>query len=216
MARRRKPSLVTQFLEDISREALEKHGDIVRRFVGRRTGIYALYRAGKLRYTGLASNLRSRLKAHLRKESWDSFSVYLTIGDRHLRELESLVLRMTKPPDNKQLGRLKGAEDIWRKFDREIAEKQRRERDRILGVEILEEESRFRFSKSYRLRARYKGKVYKARLRRDGKVRWKRNLYNSPSAAGFAIRKRPTNGWWFWLYERSPSDWVRIADLRNE
>ena len=72
MARRRKPSLVTQFLEDISREALETHGDIVRKFVRGRTGIYALYRRGKLYYNGLASNLRSRLKAHLKDHHKDS------------------------------------------------------------------------------------------------------------------------------------------------
>ena len=89
--------LVSQHLENISREALEKYQSIIRRHVRRRQGVYALYRRGKLYYVGLASNLRSRLAHHLRdrhQSSWDRFSVYLTIGDSHLKELESLVLRV--------------------------------------------------------------------------------------------------------------------------
>jgi len=74
----KKVALVSQHLESISREALEKYQDIVRRYVRRRQGVYALYRRNKLYYIGLASNLRSRLAHHLRdhhKESWDRFSV---------------------------------------------------------------------------------------------------------------------------------------------
>lgn len=91
----KKGPLVCQHLENISREALEKYQDIVRRYVRNRQGVYALYRRNKLYYIGLASNLRSRLAHHLRDhhhESWDRFSVYLTIGDSHLKELESLIL----------------------------------------------------------------------------------------------------------------------------
>jgi len=218
MARRRKPRLVTQYLEEISREALDLHGDIVKDFVGRRTGIYALYRRGKLYYAGLATNLVSRLKSHFKnrhRDSWDSFSVYLTIGDKHMRELESLVLRIVQPPGNSQLGRFSGAEDLWRKFDRGIAAKQKAERDRILMFEKEPEESSFSLEKPLRLRARYKGTIIRARLRRDTKVRLRGKLYDSPSGAAFAVLKRPVNGWWFWQYERGPGDWVRIAELRS-
>jgi hypothetical protein len=80
---KRKP-LVSQHLENISREALEKYQNLIRRYVRRRQGVYALYRRKKLYYVGLASNLRSRLLHHLRDrhgDSWDRFSVYFTIGD---------------------------------------------------------------------------------------------------------------------------------------
>ena len=90
--------LVCQHLENVSRDVLEQHQDIVRQYVRQRQGVYALYRRNKLYYVGLASNLRGRLAHHLRDrhhDSWDRFSVYLTIGDRHLRELESLILRIT-------------------------------------------------------------------------------------------------------------------------
>ncbi|MBI4660599.1 MAG: GIY-YIG nuclease family protein [Verrucomicrobia bacterium] len=70
--------LVCQHLENISREALEKHQDIIRNFVRRRQGVYALYRRGRLYYVGLASNLRSRLSHHLKDRhghSWNRFCV---------------------------------------------------------------------------------------------------------------------------------------------
>lgn len=85
--------LVSQYLENISRDALREYQPIIREFVRRRHGIYALYNRNKLYYVGLASNLRSRLKAHLRnrhEDSWDRFSIYLTLDNRHVRELESL------------------------------------------------------------------------------------------------------------------------------
>jgi len=58
---RRKP-LVTQHLENVSREALEKYQDIIKEYIRKRQGIYALYRRGKLYYVGLASNLASGLR----------------------------------------------------------------------------------------------------------------------------------------------------------
>lgn len=58
--------LVTQHLERISREALEEYQDIVKKFVRGRQGVYALYRGEKLYYVGLASNLRNRLRHHLK------------------------------------------------------------------------------------------------------------------------------------------------------
>src|SRR5438094_371188 len=102
------PQLVCQHLENIGRTALERYQKIIRRYVHGRHGVYALYKRDKLYYVGLAGNLSWRLKHHLKDrhgESWDKFSVYLTIGDSHLRELESLVLRITMPKGNKQKGK---------------------------------------------------------------------------------------------------------------
>ena len=107
--------LVCQHLENISREALGKYQDIIRQYVRRRHGVYALYRRGKLHYVGLASNLRSRLGHHLRdrhQDSWDRFSVYLTIGvmslceggkDDYSLEIENLqVKEMDELENNKE------------------------------------------------------------------------------------------------------------------
>lgn len=218
MPRRPKPKLVTQYLENVSHDALAEHGDVLAKFIKERTGVYALYRKGKLYYAGLASSLRSRLNHHLKdkhRDKWDSFSVYLTIGDTHLRELESLILRVVQPPGNKQLGKFSGAEDIWRQFDKAIAEKQRRERERLFGIETEEEEVEHLISRAIRIRARRKGRLLKATLRRDFSVRWNRKLYKTPSAAATAVCKRNQNGWAFWSYERSPGDWVLIDELRR-
>jgi hypothetical protein len=79
--------LVTQYLETISGTALDKYQKVIRDYVKRRHGIYALYRRDRLYYVGLATNLRNRLNHHLKdkhKGRWDRFSVYLTIGDTHL------------------------------------------------------------------------------------------------------------------------------------
>jgi len=77
--------LVCQHLENISRDSLERHQDIIRNYVRRRQGVYALYRGDRLYYVGLAGNLRMRLATHMYNrhgQSWDRLSVYLTIGDR--------------------------------------------------------------------------------------------------------------------------------------
>lgn len=67
-----------------------------------------------------------------------------------------------------------------------------------------------------RLRVRYKGKVYKAILRIDGKIRYDGVIYKTPSAAGAAVRSgRATNGWQFWHYERAPGDWVPLLKMRG-
>lgn len=225
--------LVCQHLENISRGALERHQDIIRAYVRNRQGVYALYRRDKLYYVGLASNLRMRLAHHLRDrhyDSWDRFSVYLTIGDSHLRELESLILRIVKPKGNKQSGKLGGSEDLKKRFRRNIKEQQRRELDILLGtpVKILKAAKSKEISKGKRavlakyaggrtikLSRVYKGVMYKAHVRPDGKVRMKGVTYMSPSMAGQAICKHAVNGWEFWRYERAPGDWVKLEKLRR-
>jgi len=218
MRRSKKPKLVTQYLENISSEGFEKHADIIRKFVRGRIGIYALYRRGKIYYAGLASDLRGRLHWHLRDRhahKWDTFSVYLTIGDQHLRELESLILRVVQPPGNSQLGKFSGAQNLNRSCGREIARKQRVERNRILGRESVSEEIEQGLGKSRRIRGKFKNSFVKARLRADKRVRFKGKLYGSPSAAASALKKRAVNGWLFWQYERGPGDWVPIDELRR-
>ena len=228
----KKMSLVSQHLENISREALEKYQDIVRRYVRRRQGVYALYRRNKLYYIGLASNLRSRLAQHLRDHhrlSWDRFSVYLTIGDSHLKELESLILHIVKPPANKQKGKFISSEDIRRRFARDVRSHQRDELISLLGKKIVEEEEeKGRFPEGGRpvlgkyisgpmkLRTYFKGKTLKARVRRDGSINFGGEIYSSPSLAGAAACKRRTcNGWTFWQYERAPGDWIPLNELRK-
>jgi hypothetical protein len=88
-----------------------------------------LYRKNRLYYVGLASNIRSRLNSQLR----DRFRIYLTVGDEHLRELESLVMRISSPKGNRQKGKFSRSEDLKRRFRRQVALYQRVELNRLFG-----------------------------------------------------------------------------------
>jgi predicted GIY-YIG superfamily endonuclease len=227
----KKSPLVSQHLENISREALENYQNIVRRYVRNRQGVYALYRRNKLYYIGLASNLRSRLSHHLRdqhQDSWDRFSVYLTIGDSHLKELESLILRVVKPKGNKQKGKFLKSEDIRRRFSKDIRSKQHDELLSLLGKEKVTKVEKRRLDTGrqavlanyiegpIKLQAPYKGKIIKAHVTRNGSIRFEGKVYLSPSLAGAAAcKRRSCNGWTFWQYERAPGDWVPLNELRK-
>ena len=66
-----------------------------------------------------------------------------------------------------------------------------------------------------KLKARFKGKTFKATVRKNGRVYFNGKLYNSPSAAGKVVMKHACNGWRFWTYERAPGDWVPLRKLRK-
>jgi Restriction Enzyme Adenine Methylase Associated len=224
--------LVCQHLENISRDVLKNHQDIIRNYVRGRHGVYALYKGDRLYYVGLASNLKMRLGSHGRNQhgqQWDRFSVYLTIGDRTLRELEALLLRIVKPKGNSQKGKFAKSEDLKRRFGRDMREYYRGEVSSLLGRPIKASKAKIKpipkgkigntvkvlRGRALRLRRVYKGKLYKARLRADGKVTLNRVVYPSPSAAGKAVCGHALNGWQFWNCERAPGDWVKLAKLRR-
>ncbi|NJD21133.1 MAG: GIY-YIG nuclease family protein, partial [Melioribacter sp.] len=84
--------LVLQHLENISGKVLQEYVAVIKDFIKGKAGVYALYGKEKLYYVGLASNLMNRLKIHLNDRHrglWDRFSVYLTVHDEHMKELES-------------------------------------------------------------------------------------------------------------------------------
>lgn len=227
------PQLVCQHLENISREALEEYQKIIRDYVRKHQGVYALYQREKLYYVGLAGDLNQRLKHHLKDrhgESWDRFSVYLTIGDSHLRELESLLLRVVqpKPPGNKIRGKFSRSENLSRRFMADVKRLQRNELNDLVGKPAGDEVVWTRaagkgrrpvlakyFSRPAELRGALKGKVFKARIRSDGFIRFQGKLYRSPSQAGTVAGRHSCNGWLFWKYERAPGDWVRLNEIRK-
>jgi hypothetical protein len=229
---KRKP-LVCQHLENVSRELLEQNQEIVREYVRHRQGIYALYRRGKIYYVGLAGNLRSRLGHHLKDrhhDSWDRFSVYLTIGDSHLHELESLILRIVKPPGNKQKGKFAKSEDLRRRFKRDWYAEMRLKLSDLLGKQprlalrkqkVAKTDGRKPMLSQYpncptTLRARYKGKTLFAYVRKTGLIFFAKRHFTSPSVAGSqAVKGRACNGWKFWEYQRAPGDWVALDNLRK-
>ena len=225
----KRAQLVCQHLENVSGDVLEEYQDIIREYVSRRQGVYALYHEDELYYVGLASNLSSRLKAHLSDKhggQWDRFSVYLTIGDKHLRELETLILRVVKPrpKGNNKVGNFARSEDLRARLAKDIRQRNREKLDHIVG----RSEETFRIvlpgrmppllpyvKKVFKLRGRSKGKTFQATVRDDGSIRLQGKVYQSPTAAAVAVSKYSVDGWWFWKYERAPGDWVRLDELRR-
>jgi predicted GIY-YIG superfamily endonuclease len=238
-------NIVCQYVENISRKALENYQDIIKKYVRGRHGVYALYRKNKLYYVGLASNLRNRLRHHLRDrhaKAWDSFSVYLTVGDQHLHELETLLLRIIDRKGNKQRGRFGKAEDLRRQLRRDFRKKLSLELEEIFGKGFYSEEiypmqeinkkkgrtptlAPF-VDKRFHIRFKYKGNLYIAHVRRNGSISFAKDsaeagrlqgkIYNSPSLAASAITRRTMDGWTTWKYERAPGDWVLLEELRRK
>ncbi len=224
--------LVCQHLEKISRKALEVHQDIVRDYVRKRHGVYALYRKDRLYYVGLARNLRNRLHAHLRDrhgKSWDRFSVYLTIGDSHIREMESLILRIGRPIGNRVTGKFSKAENLIGRFKADIQRKQKLQLGELLGLtkkvrlvqKALSQNGKVPvlapyITKTLKIRAKFKGNTVRAHVLRGGTIIFKGKRFNSPSmAAAAACNRRSCNGWTFWKYERGPHEWVILRELRK-
>ena len=234
---KKKTALVSQYLEDISGDAIEDYQAFFREVARRRNGVYALYKGKRLYYVGLATNLSGRLKAHLRNRHgghWDRFSIYLTVGDSHIRELEALVLRIVQPKGNRQIGKFPRAENLRQTFTGHVRQEGQRRLDRLLGRKpksakkvpsktvslakgapiLARYSNRPKF-----LRAWYKGKTYRARVRPDGSILFAKETFRSPSGAARAVIKpkpgRAVGGWRFWYYERAPGDWVRLSEIRR-
>ena len=224
--------LVCQHIENISRDALEKYQDVIRSYIRHREDVYALYRRTRLYYVGLAKDLCWRLKAHLNDrhgESWDRFSIYFTIGDQHLKELESLILRIVKLKGNKVKGKFASSQDLRRQFAPDIRSEYKRELASLMGRIWIDPKSTGHggdssvrtpmlavyFASPTLLRAKRKGRAFKAHVRSDGHIRFDGKLYRSPSAAAAAAVGHACNGWYFWKFERAPGAWIRLREVRK-
>jgi len=228
--------LVHQHLENISAKLLEDYQPIIREYIRGQHGIYALYKNNRLYYVGLASNMRSRLSAHLRDRHmglWNTFSIYLLHDNDRMRELESLVLRIVKPKGNRQIGKLVGSQNLKAALKRDIKDYYTQQLQKILGQHKPRQPRRTRrkqrqsraneapgalapyFRRSKSLRAERDGYIYRARVQKNGWVQYGKYLYKTPSGAAKAALGRGFNGWTFWHYQRSPGNWVPLKRLRK-
>ena len=68
-----------------------------------------------------------------------------------------------------------------------------------------------------RLRGTYKARDWLAWVLPSGRIKLKHtgDIYDSPSGAAGAIKRRATNGWTFWHYLNDAHDWVPLAALRK-
>jgi hypothetical protein len=233
--RKRKPQssdqLLVGFLEGISGKVFERYPQVVKAVIHRRAGVYSLYKGADLYYVGLASNLMSRLKTHLRdrhKGLWDRFSVYLVHDSEHIRQLESLLLRIAKPTGNRVAGRMTRSSNLYRQLHLAIKRVDDNDRASLLGVNALRQRRKRvtrlgkgtlmlagLIEKRIVLRGERGGKSYKATLRTDGYTWYGGKRYESPSGAGKAALGHSVNGWTFWRYRKGRKVWVPLKGLRD-
>lgn len=72
--------LVLDRLENVSKDVFKKYYPLITELVGNSPGIYALYDGADLYYVGKSTELRKRVRHHLRDRhlaSWTHFSLYL-------------------------------------------------------------------------------------------------------------------------------------------
>ena len=227
-------SLIRGHLEKVSSRIFDQHRALITEMIRGRYGVYALYRRDKLYYVGLATDLRKRINQHVRdrhKGKWTHFSLYVLRQSEHLREVESLILRIADPSGNYMKGRLKGSKDLRPQLKTKLRSELRKSEDEILGVktEAGSEPARGRRAagkEGLALRglvrngqgiyARYKGVEYRAVVYSTGVIRLKGKRYSSPSGAAKAIVERRTvNGWRFWKYKDGSGELRALGDLRK-
>lgn len=93
------------------------------------SGIYLLYRRKRLYYIGLAKNLYWRLLGHAKnrhKGKWDSFAIFRVGRVRYLKDIESILLRVARPPGNSVSGHFHRDADLTKVLKKIQAEQMRR------------------------------------------------------------------------------------------
>ena len=90
------------------------------------SGIYALYKDDKVYYVGQASSSFWRLWSHFKRDShvgkWNKFSVFRFKRIRYLDDLELLLLHISKPKGNKNIGRIPKDSELTNILRKEIHE----------------------------------------------------------------------------------------------
>ena len=227
--------LFSEYLEFVDRRVFDaEYAEFWKRCVGGRHGIYVLFRRRRIYYVGIAADLWSRLRQHLKDRHggrWDRISVYLTTNPARLRELESLLHHVLRPifAGNKQVGRLSGTIDLLRPFMQAVKQEQDRKRKGLVGIPLLVRDKRRPAPKTAKipavahysrgldchLRGTRNQVTQHAELQRDGQIQFKGKLYWTPSAAAVAAIGGACNGWAYWTFERTPGNWVPLDELRR-
>ena len=233
-------TLISGYLERIASKVFDDYHEEITRLVGNQRGVYALYKKNSLYYVGLATNLRARVKQHLKDrhaKKWDGFSLYLIHSAEHLKELETLLIRISEPRGNRTRGGFKKTENLIRVL-KKLMEARNREHVREILIGRKKVTTKKRFSKrkpnvkrpgmrglpplrgllpaGTALRVNYKGQEYTAEVDAEGMIHIDTKVYNSPASAGTHVTKRPTNGWTFWKYKNIEERWVKIDELRKK
>jgi len=135
-SKRKSKSIVTGYLEKISSKVFDEYRKQITELIKGNYGVYALYRRNKLYYIGLAADLKGRIRTHLKdrhKGKWDHFSLYIIRKEDHIREVESLLARIAKPPGNKQTGKLGRSKNLLPFLKRMVTSKVKHDIELLFG-----------------------------------------------------------------------------------
>jgi len=226
--------IITGFLEKIGAKVFVDYRNVITELIKGHQGIYALYKNDRLYYVGLASNLRNRINQHLNDKhqgKWTHFSLYIIRKADHIKELESLVLRISDPKGNRIRGKLLSSKNLRRLLKSRLKQEWEKEILDIIGdrgkVKVVRKTNikgsakkdkplKGLFPGGKRLYVTYKGKDYKAWIYGGGTIRFNGKLYDSPTAAGLAITKKGAlNGWRFWKYKDKSGNLLYLQKLRK-
>jgi predicted GIY-YIG superfamily endonuclease len=104
--------LVKGYIPPISKDFIGF--SIFRRELGKmlkyNSGAYVLYNNDKLYYVGITQDLFKRLDTHTKdkhKGKWNKFSVFIIRKNRYLKDIESMIHRISEPKANIAKGKFK-------------------------------------------------------------------------------------------------------------
>jgi len=237
--RRGTRSIIQGHLEKVGSGVFERYKDAITSLIAGNQGVYALYRRRKLYYIGLASDLRGRIKHHLKDKhrgKWDQFSLYIIRKEDHIREVEALLVRIAEPGGNSQKGKLIRSRNLQPELKREVKRRQEEEREKLFehyavrvkkGRTVRKQARRARrkvdrplkglFPSGKMIYAKYKGIEFKAWVYQNGRIKYQESRYDSPSTAAKAIIDRgAVNGWRFWKYKDEAGNLVPLDNLRKK
>lgn len=218
--------LVKQSLEHVSKEIFSKYSDLITDLVEGSSGVYALYNEGELYYVGRATDLRIRVKQHLKdrhQAGWTHFSLYLVKKTEHVGEMESLLIRIANPKGNRVKPKGKDSKELRKKLEIAIKQRHREELGLLLSMKVKSKKERGSFSRIMKglvdkrtsIYKEYKGKEYRAILTPGGYIIYKNKNYWSATAAAKAIvKEKGVNGWHFWFIKDKKGEWVMLRDYR--
>ena len=123
-----KGALLKGVLENVPASAYEVITKSISETMKGKAGIYALYDGEELYYVGLARSLRGRIKKHTRDKhsrKWDTFSIYIVEKTRYLKDIETVVIRITNPKGNSTKGKIPQHHTLQRILQKEVRERAR-------------------------------------------------------------------------------------------
>jgi len=230
-ANSRSQSLVIDRVENVSKDVFQEYYEQITELIGNSPGIYALYDGADLYYVGKSTDLRKRVKIHLKDRhlaSWTHFSLYLVREAEHIHEIESLLVRIANPKGNRVIPKGRSNGLLAKDLRRLIEVKQKQVLQALFAPKRAAQKPDHRHasgrpekleglvSRATKLYRTYKGEDYRATLNPKGVITFKGRKFTTPTGAARAlVGPQAINGWRFWYIQNPAGDWVTLADYKR-